>query len=153
MFRRIRTYQRIVASDQKLYTPRAYAEPQPDGAWDGYLAFFPVPAGPVAVTDRQITRSTLSAVVDWADTLTPSDLDVALARAKTWSREAMLEDEIERLDYLERDALADAETLEEDATLDRAAAEVARADAERLKRERLKVEADLAASEVETRER
>ena len=147
MFRRIRTYELVIASDRTEYRPRAYADPQRDGSWDGYLAFFPLPDGPVAVTGRQITGPTLAAVIDWADTLTPIDLDSALARAKTLRRASMLEDEIERLDYLERDALSEAETLEEDAALDKASAEVARANAERLRRERLRAEADLAASE------
>jgi hypothetical protein len=52
----------------------------------------------------------------------------------------------DRLDYLEREALTDAEALDEDATPDKASAEVARADAERLRHERLNAEADLAAS-------
>ena len=150
MFRRIRTYAQIAANDRTVYRPRAYADSQLDGSYDGYLAFFPLPTGPVAVTDRQITGPTLSAVIDWADSLTLIDLDAALADAKTLSRASMLEHEIERLDYLERDALSDAETLEEDATLDKVAADEARAEAKRLRRERLKAEADLAATDETT---
>jgi hypothetical protein len=133
--------------DGITYTPRAYADVDEDETWSGYLSFIPIVSGPVVATDRQTSAPTLSAVIDWADALTPLELQAALARARTRSRAALLEDEIGRLEQLERDALSDAEALEQDAALDEVAAETARADAERLKRERVRLEADLAGAE------
>ncbi len=152
MFHRIRTYEPILAADGETFIPKVYGEPSYAGTWNGWLIFFPTPMSRAIATDRQTTQPDLSALVDWADTLTLADLHVALERARTLSRTTMLEDEIARLEQIERQALVDADALEAAADTERIAAivdeesaEAARATAERLRRERLKDEEKIAA--------
>ena len=141
MFQRIHTYHRIVAADGTSYLPRAYGEPGSDGSWNGYLAFFPR-TGTVVATDRQITEPTLSRLKDWAGELSLEDLHAALGRARVLSRDSVIENEIARLKFFEDEARVKADTLEEQAELDRTAAAEARAEAERLRSERIAYEVD-----------
>ncbi len=154
MFRRIRSYEPILAGDGETYIPRVYGNPNYDGTWNGWLVFFPTPMSRAAATDRQTTQPDLSALVDWADTLTLADLYVGLERAQTLNRTTMLEDEIAHLEQLERHALVDADALEAEADAERTAAivdeesaEAARATAEGLRRERLRDEEKIAAAD------
>jgi hypothetical protein len=152
MFQRIHTYHRIVGADGASYFPRAYGDPQPNGSWSGYLAFFPR-VGSVVSTDRQTTEPTLSLLKDWANELSIDDLQAALTRARELSRDSLVADEIARLRFLETEAQLDAEALEEEADRDASAAAEARAEAEQLKRERTAFERDAALSEENTRRR
>lgn len=149
MFHRIHTYHRVVGADGTSYLPRAYGELNADGAWNGYLAFFPR-SGVVAATDRQITEPTLSQLKDWATALSFEDLHLALARARVLSAGARVDAEVARLRFLENEALLDADALEEHAERDKAAAEESRADAERFRRERVKYEGDAARLDKKT---
>ena len=85
MFHRIHTYHRIVGADGISYLPRAYGEPNADGSWNGYLAFF-ARSGEVLATDRQITEPILSRLKDWANSLFVEDLDRSRARPSVKSR-------------------------------------------------------------------
>lgn len=150
MFQRIRQYGLIDVSG-RLYRPRAYAEPQPDGSWVGWLVFFPVDGGPAVATDRETTQATSDALIGWAAGLTPVYLDGALARALNLARQPRVITQLEDAEY---EALDDAERLETaaeieraNATVDEMAAAEARADAERIHRERLVTESALAATE------
>lgn len=143
MFRRIRTFGTIDSSDGTRYVARAYADPNADGTWSGWLTFFPILGGPPAATDRQATKADLAMLIDWADGLSNGDLQAALARARTLQRASLLDDEIARLGELEQQALADAGALEDAAeseiraaTLDQEAAKDARAEAEDIHRKR-----------------
>ena len=146
MSQRIRTFERFLSEDGKTYLPRVYAELNSEDSWSAYIAFVPV-RGPIIATDYLNTGPTVGSLIDWADILTIDDLQAALARAKTLNRASILAAEVARLEFLERDALADAAALEADAAAlegeaerDEAAAEAARDDAETLRRERLQTE-------------
>ena len=139
MSQRIRTFDRFLSEDGKTYIPRVYAELNSEGSWSAYIAFFPM-TGHLIATDYLKSDATVGGLIDWADLLTTEDLHVALGRAKILSRASTLAADIARLETLERDALADAEALEDEAALDEAAAEVARENAETLRRERLQTE-------------
>jgi hypothetical protein len=136
MSQRIRTFERLLSEDGKSYIPRVYADLNSKGSWSAYIAFFPV-RGPIIATDHLETGPTVGGLIDWADLLTIEDLQGALVRAKILSRETTLAAEVARLEYLEREALEDAEAWEDEAERDEAAAEGAREDAESLRRERV----------------
>ena len=139
MSQRIRTFERFLGEDGKSYLPRAYAELNSEGAWSAYISFFPS-TGPIIATDYLENGPTVGSLIDWADSLTRDDLHAALARARTLNRASALAAEVARLEFLERDALADAEELEDEAERDQTAAEIAREDAEIARRERLETE-------------
>jgi hypothetical protein len=143
LFHRIHTYHRMVGADGMSYLPRAYGDPDDDGSWNGYLAFFPR-TGTLVATDRQVTEPTLSRLKDWANSLSLEDLHAALARARVLSRDSLIEAEIVRLRFLENEAQLDADALEEQAELSNESAAEARAEAERLRHERGAFEADAA---------
>ncbi len=151
MFERIQQYELIEAAGS-YYRPRAYGDPQPDGTWDGWLVFFPLRGGTaVAPPDPETTQSTLEALAVWAAGLTPVYLEGALARAQILAQQTPL---IARLTDAEYEALEDAQRLETAAEVERSAADLAdaaatsaRADAERLRLERLATEGALAATE------
>ena len=154
MFRQIRTFEPIVAADGGVYVPRAYGDPNADGTWSGWLVFSAATTGRLVATDRQTDEPDLSALMAWADTLLLTDLRVALERARSLSRRSLAQDEIVRLEQLERDALADAERLERTAdakqiaaTVDEHAAKAARAEAARLRRDRLEEAEEIAAGD------
>jgi hypothetical protein len=139
MSQRIRSFERLLGEDGKTYLPRVYAELNTENSWSAYIAFAPI-TGPIVATDYLQTGPTVGDLIDWADTLTRADLQDALTRAKILSRSSTLAAEVARLEFLERDALADAAALEVEAERDEAAAEAARDDAEFLRRERLQTE-------------
>jgi hypothetical protein len=149
MFQRIRQYNLINASG-RIYRPRAYADARADGTLDGWLVFFPVGGGQAIATERETTQATFEALTVWAAGLTPVYLEGALARAIQLDRPSV----IAQLEDAEYEALEDAERLETAAEIDRATATVeetaaaeARADAERIRRERLVIESALATTE------
>lgn len=148
MFHRIRQYELIDMGGQ-WYRPRAYGDPQLDGMWDGWVVFFPVGGGrPIAPPSRETTQNTLQALTTWADGLRPVYLEGALARAAEAAQESHV---IARLAESEYQALEDAQRLDAAAELERtaadldeAAARAARAEAERIRRDRLATESVLA---------
>jgi hypothetical protein len=151
MFHRIQQYP-LVGANGRWYRPRAYADAQPDGTSSGWLVFFPVGGGSaIAPPGPETTQKTLDALVVWAAGLRPVYLEGALARAIAVAKEPFV---IGQLAAAEYEALEDAEELERAAAvkrsaadLDDAAATVALADAERLRRKRLATEEVLAATE------
>jgi hypothetical protein len=150
MFQRIRQYNLINASG-RVYRPRAYADARADGTLDGWLVFFPVGGGQAIATERETTQATFEALTVWAAGLTPVYLEGALARAIQLAHQPSV---IAQLEDAEYEALEDAERLETAAEIDRATATVeetaaaeARADAERIRRERLVIESALATTE------
>ena len=150
MFHRIRQYE-LNETGGRWYRPRAYGEAQLDGTWDGWLVFFPVDGGAaIAPPSRETTQSSLQALTTWADGLRPVYLEGALARAA-----GLAQDIIGRLADSEYAALEDAERLETAAEvertaadLDEAAASAARAEAERIRHDRLATESVLADSDA-----
>ena len=153
MFEHIQQYGLIDAGGIR-YRPRAYGDPQPDGTWDGWVVFSPVGGGTaIAPPGPESTQSTVAALAVWAAGLTPVYLEGALARALRTAQQAPL---IARLKDAEYESLDHAERMETAAAVERTAADLdeadartARADAERLRRERLTVEGALAAIEEE----
>ena len=153
MFEHIQQYGLIDAGGIR-YRPRAYGDPQPDGTWDGWLVFFPLGGGTaIAPPGPASTQSTVAALAVWAAGLTPVYLEGALARALRTAQQAPL---IARLKDAEYESLDHAERMQTVAAVERTAADLdeadartARADAERLRRERLTVEGALAAIEEE----
>ena len=150
MFQRIRHYNLIGASG-RVYRPRAYGDPRADGAWDGWLVFFPLDGGQAIATERETTQATFQALTRWAAGLTPVYLEGAVARALELAQPPSV---IDRLEDAEYEALEDAERLETVARIERASATVdemsaadSRQDAERLRRERLVAESALASTE------
>ena len=150
MFHRIQEYPLIDLRGR--WRPRAYHDPRPDGAWDGWLVFFPLAGGVAIASGRpETTQSTFEALVLWAAGLTPVYLEGALVRALKAAEQPPL---VSRLAVAEYEALEDAERLETAAAVDHAVAEldetaaaIARADADALRRERLRAESAVAASE------
>ena len=124
------------------------------GAWDGWLVFFPLGGGAaIAPPSPETTQTTLAALALWAAGLTPVYLEGAMARALGLAQQAAL---IARLAEAEYEALGDAEQLEAEAAiersaadLDEAAARTARAEAGRIRAERVAVKGALAASQEE----
>jgi hypothetical protein len=109
------------------YVARAYADQQPGGLWEGWLAFFPVSAGEVLATDRETTQSKRSDVDYWASGLTATYLEGALRRALDRRPEAQLARLIARAGSAEAYARAEARMYEAAATEARAAARRAEA--------------------------
>ncbi len=133
------------------YRPRVYGEPQPDGSWGGWIVFFPLDGSPAVATDAETTQSTIESLGVWAAGLTPVYLEGALVRALQLAAEPLV---LASLDEAEYAALEDAERLEmaadierATANIDEAAAAAARADAERIREERLVTESALAAAD------
>jgi hypothetical protein len=150
MFQRIRDYDLINAGG-RVYRPRAFADQRTDGIWDGWLVFFPGGGGRAIATEHETTQATLDALTVWAAGLTLAYLEDALARALQLARQPSV---IAQLEDHEYQALEDAERLETAAeiervaaTVDEAAAAEARADAQRIRRERLVAERALATTE------
>jgi hypothetical protein len=117
------------------------------------LIFFPVDGGePIAPPHPETTQTTLTALTAWASAVTPVYVEGALERALTVAQEpAAL---TSRLADAEYDALLDAERLETAAEIERATADLdkvaaqrARDEADRIRRERLDTERSVAATE------
>jgi hypothetical protein len=144
MFQRIQQYE-LMTVGSRWYRPRAYGDAQLDGTWDGWLVFFPLAGGDaIAPPGPETTQTTVPALIVWAAGLTRAYLEGALTRALGLEHQASL---VERLSDAEYEALDEAERLETAAevertaaALDDAAAKAARADAERIRRERLATE-------------
>ena len=150
MFHRIQQYA-LVHYGGRRYRPRVYGEPQPDGRWGGWIVFFPLDGSPAVATDRETTQNTLESLGVWAAGLTSVYLEGALARALQLAAEPLV---LVHLDEAEYAALEDAERLQmaadierASANIDEAAAAAARADAERIREERLVTESALAAAD------
>ena len=150
MFQRIQQYP-LVHYGATAYRPRVYGDPQPDGAWGGCIVFFPSDGGPAVATDRETTQSTLESLRVWAAGLTSVYLEGALVRALQLAAEPLV---LAHLDAAEYAALEDAERLQTAADVERATAEIdeaaaaaARADAERIRHDRLVTESALAAAD------
>jgi hypothetical protein len=150
MFQRIEEYP--VVEQNGWWRPRAYGDLRVDGRWDGWLVFFPRGGGlAVAPPDPETTQSTLDALALWAAGLTPVYLEGALTRALSAAERPGVISDLADAEY---EALHDAERLESaaelervEATLDEAAADAARGDAEVLRRERRAAERALATHE------
>lgn len=150
MFHRIQQYP-LVHYDGRPYRPRVYGEPQPDGGWGSWIVFFPVDGSLAVATDRETTQSTFESLGVWAAGLTPVYLEGALVRALELAAEPPI---LANLSAAEYAALEDADRLQTaadneraSATIDEAAAAAARADAERIREERLVTESALAAAD------
>ena len=150
MFHRIQQYP-LIYDGARAYRPRVYGAPQPDGTWGGWIVFFPLAGGPAVATDHETTQSTLESVHVWAAGLTSVHLEGALVRALQLAAAPLV---LAHLDAAEYVALDDAETLQAAADIERAnanidevAAVAARADAERIRHERLVTESTLAAAD------
>src|SRR4029453_17330719 len=99
MFQRIRQYELIGRGDH-WYRPRAYAEYQPDGTWEGTVVFFPLAGAASAIaTDRETTQSTYEALVDWAAGITPTYLEGALDRALALEERPPVVAQLEAAEY------------------------------------------------------
>jgi hypothetical protein len=119
--------------------------------WEAWLIFFPLDAHTAIATTRETTQPTFTALSDWATGIAPIYLEGALDRALTLAAESPV---ITKLTTAEYDRLADAEEFETAARVERAAAdvdeaaaEIARTDADRIRRQRLAAEAAVAAEE------
>ena len=150
MFQRIQQYSPIHYG-RRTYRPRLYGELQADGSWGGWIVFFPLDRSPAVATDRETTQRTFESLAVWAAGLTPVYLEGALVRALDLAAAPLI---LATLDAAEYAALEDAEMLETaaeieraTATVDEAAAAGARADAERIRTERLVAESALAAAD------
>jgi len=157
MFHRIQQYE-LIYRGGRWYRPRAYGDRQPDGTWDGWLIFFPIDgSSAIAAPGPETTQSRWTRLVIWAADLTLANLEGALARALRLAQQPLLIDHLADAEY---EALEDAEQLERSAEvertaadLDEAAASAARADAKRIRRQRLDTERALAATEKAAAER
>jgi hypothetical protein len=150
VFHRIQQYPILNYGDQ-TYRPRVYGEPESDDTWGGWIVFFPLDGSPAVATDRETTQSTLESLGVWAAGLTSVYLEGALVRALQLAAEPLV---LAHLNEAEYAALEDAERLQTAADIERAAAHIdeaaaaaARADAERIREERLVTESALAAAD------
>jgi hypothetical protein len=150
MFHRIQQYP-LFPHGGRTYRPRVYGEAHPDGSWGGWIVFFPLDGSPPVATDRETTQSTFKSLGMWAAGLTPVYLEGALVRALQLAAEPPV---LATLDAAEYAALEDAERLQTAADIERAAANIdeaaaaaARADAERIREERLLTESALATAD------
>ena len=156
MFNRIREFE-LIDIDDRLFRPRAYGDPQPNGTWDGWLVFFPLSGGPaIAPSVPETTESSSGALSRWAAGLAYVDLSDALARAMIVAEQPSLIDQLTDEEY---EALEDAERLEAeaeverlDAAVDEAATRAARADAEAIRRERRAAEEAVASAAPDARD-
>jgi hypothetical protein len=119
MFQRIQQYP-LISDGARMYRPRAYADPQPDGTYDGWLVFFPLDGGRAIAADRETSQSNFDALVRWAVNVTPVYLEGALARALTIAEPPLLGD-LARAEY---EALEEAERLEAASQAEQAAADI-----------------------------
>ena len=150
VFHRIQEYA-LLSYDGRTYRPRVYGEPQPNGSWASWIVFFPLDRSRAVATDRETTQSTLESLAVWAAGLTPVYLEGALVRALELAEEPLILATLEEAEYA---ALEDADRLQTaadveraTANIDEAAANAARADAERIRHERLVTESALAAAD------
>ena len=143
MFQRIRQYDLIQHAD-RWYRPRAYAQAQNDGTWEGWLVFFPLGGRPAIATDRETTQATYDTIRDWAAGITTTYLEGALDRALTLEARPPITAELAAAEY---EALEDASLLDSAAEREKTLAAAARIEADALHEERLATEEALAAVE------
>jgi hypothetical protein len=150
VFHRVQQYS-LIRYAGRTYRPRVYGEPQSDASWGGWIVFFPLDGTPAVATDRETTQTTLESLEVWAAGLTSVYLEGALVRALHLAAEPLI---LATLSEAEYTALDDAERLQNAADIERAAASIdeaaaaaARADAERLREERLLTESAFAAAD------
>lgn len=67
------------------YQARVYGLPQGTGIWDGVVVFFPVGGGPIRRTSVEAEHDSRQHLADWAATITPAYLAVALERSMPFS--------------------------------------------------------------------
>jgi ATP-dependent Clp protease ATP-binding subunit ClpA len=78
----IRTYPDVVLeTDGNVFACASYGKQRADGRCEGRIVFFPVRGGSPVATDRETTQPRRSSLEYWADGLTPTFLQGALARA------------------------------------------------------------------------
>jgi hypothetical protein len=127
--------QTLVGPDGCHYVARVYAAMHSDVLWDGWFVFFPLHHGRELATDRETTQNSLSAVSYWADGITTTYLEGALARARVrlpevqLARRAQFAEREEELARAEAAAYAEASAY---ARLQARQAEQRRREAERL---------------------
>jgi hypothetical protein len=150
VFHRIQQYP-LLHYGGRTYRPRVYGEPQSDGRWGGWIVFFPLDSTPAVATDRETTQSTFESLRMWAAGVTSVYLVGALVRALQLAAEPLVLANLSEAEYA---ALDDAERLQTAADIERTAANIdeaaaaaARADAERIREERLVTESALAAAD------
>ena len=151
MFHRIQQYP-LLHYGGRAYRPRVYGGSQQDGSWGGWIVFFPLDGSPAVATDAETTQNTFESLGVWAAGLTAVYLEGALVRALQLAAEPLV---LAYLNEAEYAALEDAEILQTAANIERATANIdeaaaaaARADAERIREERLVTESALAADEA-----
>jgi hypothetical protein len=150
VFHRIQQYP-LLHYGGRTYRPRVYGEPQSDGRWGGWIVFFPLDGTPAVATDRETTQSTFESLRMWAAGVTSVYREGALVRALQLAAEPLVLANLSEAEYA---ALDDAERLQTAADIERTAANIdeaaaaaARADAERIREERLVTESALAAAD------
>lgn len=150
MFHRIQQYP-LLHYGGRIYRPRVYGGSQQDGSWGGWIVFFPLDGSPAVATDVETTQSTLESLGVWAGGLTAVYLEGALVRALQLAAQPPV---LAYLNEAEYAALEDAEILQTAANIERATANIdeaaaaaARADAERIREERLVTESAFAAAD------
>jgi hypothetical protein len=95
------------------YTVRVYGEPSDDCHWHGWLAFFPVGAGHVLVTDQETSQPNRRALEYWAGGLTRAYIEGAFERAEGLEPERLLRDLRQRLREEGREAALEARRMRE----------------------------------------
>jgi hypothetical protein len=79
MFHRVQQYE-LINVDGRWYRPRAYADPQPVGVWDGWLVFFPLNGGAaIAPPDPETNQR----AVRRSDTPCPAPTPAARSHTET----------------------------------------------------------------------
>src|SRR5437660_8475997 len=71
----------ITGPDGTRYMARACGDEMPDGMWQGWIEFIPVPAGEPLRSGRETTQPNREDTRYWASGLTPVFLEGSLNRA------------------------------------------------------------------------
>ncbi len=167
MFQLVRKYVPVADAAGAVYQPRAYGELHADGTWDGWLVFFPIPAGVAVATERETIQPSFVDLVRWSATIGPLDLKGALDRALRLDVEPRLSARLAELSLIERqiaddvialdtaaaEARADAEVAAEHAAVHETAAAAARAEAQARLEEARAIERSLAGKSLDERPR
>jgi hypothetical protein len=148
VFHLIQQYPFIGPGD-RTYQPRVYGEPQPDGAWGGWIVFFPLDDGQAIATDRETTQSTRESLRAWAASLTTVYLEGALLRALELTAEPLVLAQPPDAEYpASAEEAANLETVAEielrTASIDEAGTQPPVTEARRISREHLGIERALA---------
>jgi ATP-dependent Clp protease ATP-binding subunit ClpA len=109
----IRKYPNVVLeTDGRVFACASYGRQRADGRCEGRIVFFPLHGGPAVATDRETTQPRRASLEYWADGLSPTFLQGALARALRRGPDATLDappppadgDEIESGDEVRTDS-------------------------------------------------